>query len=112
MAPLTEGTLFHRGPSNQKNGAIAHLLCCTRAGCRGRKPIDQKYNDLLDEGACCNDIQAVRLLRAKITKQHGSDICLENARAAKGCDEDLGCDEVLDTVRPKDAFSALMLRCS
>ena len=83
VASLTESSLFHRGLGNQQKGAIAHLLCCTRASGSGRKPIDQKFNDRIDELACCNHIQAVQLLRSKISDQHGSEACLESARAAR-----------------------------
>ena len=76
VAPLTDNCLFDRGPNNQQQGAIVSLLCCKKAGNR-KVQIDQKFNDLTDASACHTHLDAVRLLRAKIEKEHGSEVCLE-----------------------------------
>lgn len=73
---LTARPVFDRaqpvGSVAQKRGAICKLVCCGGQ-------MDQKCNDLFGENACATVVDAVRLLRLKVEKKHGSESCLAKA---------------------------------
>ena len=81
VAPLTNKSLFERGDNPQDCGVIVSLRCCKRGSSNTKKQIDQKFNERTDALACCSYVDAVRLLRAKISEKHGSEECLSRARA-------------------------------
>ena len=74
---LTPASVFDRakppGSIAQQRGVICKLRCCGRQ-------LDQKCNDLTGDAACPTQVEAARMLRAKVAKQHGS----ERARGAQG----------------------------
>ena len=74
---LTPASVFDRakppGSIAQQRGVICKLRCCGRQ-------LDQKCNDLTGDAACPTHVEAARLLRAKVAKQHGSDACLAKAQ--------------------------------
>ena len=73
---LMPASVFDRatppGSVAQKRGVICRLLCC-------RKTLDQKCNELSGDAACPTHVEAARMLRAKVVKQHGSAACLARA---------------------------------
>ena len=79
QAKLTRASVFDRakppGSVAQLRGVICKLRCCGHQ-------LDQKCNDLTGDAACPTLVEAARMLRAKVEKQHGSAACL--AKAERG----------------------------
>ena len=73
---LGPGAVFDRakppGSNAQKRGVICRLRCCG-------KPLDQKCNNLAGDAACLTHVDAARMLRAKVVREHGSAACLARA---------------------------------
>ncbi|KAL1525139.1 hypothetical protein AB1Y20_020010 [Prymnesium parvum] len=100
---LTQNPVFDRatpkGSTAQKRGAICKIVCCGGQ-------LDQKCNDLVGEQACPTVTDAVRLLRLKVLKKHGSDECTEKSRRWKDGNESN--DAGVSTATPSNALLALM----
>ena len=97
---LMPASVFDRatppGSVAQQRGVICRLLCC-------EKTLDQKCNNSTDASACPTHVEAARMLRAKVTKQHGSAACL--ARAEQKLAEEGSSSSSLEV---QSAFSVMM----
>ncbi|KAL1495454.1 hypothetical protein AB1Y20_016822 [Prymnesium parvum] len=98
---LTASSLFDRakppGSRAQLRGVIVRVSCCG-------EQVDQKCNDKEGAEACPDWVAAVRQLRAKIARKHGSAECLAKARpreatASTRSEPQLGEKTVLELMR-------------
>ena len=100
---LTAKSVFDRatplGSRAQLRGVQFNLRCCPG------QPLMRKCNDLTDERACPTVLEAAQFLRAKVTKEHGSEACL--ARASEKL-EAAGSSIARSTEQPRDAFAVMI----
>jgi hypothetical protein len=96
---LTEKSFYDRakppGSKPQLRGVQFNLRCCTGP------PVVQKCNELSDDRACPTHLEAARLVRAKVERDHGGELCRSRALAALAAE---GSSGAAAEAQPANAF--------